>query len=136
MGKQGRPIPGLLMESVTAVARKRPGSFSQKCRWQVTHKHAHTLDQTKSKWAVTGNKLTRNLSGNIRPQSSQFAKPLWTDPGIKNGTGVREPISPPPKKKKKKKKRKKAQAGNKWSDILSKSSRVMCWLAGWSCSAG
>ena len=28
---------------VTAVARKRPRSFSQKCRWQVTAKHACTL---------------------------------------------------------------------------------------------
>ena len=28
---------------VTAVARKRPRSFRQKCRWQVTTKHAYTL---------------------------------------------------------------------------------------------
>ena len=28
---------------VTAVARKRPWSFCQKCRWQVTAKHAYTL---------------------------------------------------------------------------------------------
>ena len=28
---------------VTAVARKRPPSFRQKCRWQVTAKHAYTL---------------------------------------------------------------------------------------------
>ena len=28
---------------VTAVARKRPRSFRQKCRWQVTAKHAYTL---------------------------------------------------------------------------------------------
>ena len=27
----------------TAVARKRPPSFCQKCRWQVTAKHAYTL---------------------------------------------------------------------------------------------
>ena len=29
--------------SVTAVARKRPRSFCQKCRWQVTAKHSYTL---------------------------------------------------------------------------------------------
>ena len=29
--------------SVTAVARKRSRSFCQKCRWQVTAKHAYTL---------------------------------------------------------------------------------------------
>ena len=28
---------------VTVVARKRPRSFCQKCRWQVTAKHAYTL---------------------------------------------------------------------------------------------
>ena len=32
---------------VTVVARKRPCSFCQKCRWQVTPKHAYTLDPTK-----------------------------------------------------------------------------------------
>ena len=26
-----------------------------------------------------GNALTRNLSGNARPQSSQLAEPVWTD---------------------------------------------------------
>ena len=31
---------------VTAVARKRPWSFCQKCRWQDTPKHAHNLDPT------------------------------------------------------------------------------------------
>ena len=36
---------------VTAVAHKRPQSFCQKCRWQVTPKQAHTLDPTKSEWA-------------------------------------------------------------------------------------
>ena len=33
---------------VTAVACKRPQSFCQKCMWQVTPKHAYTLDQMKS----------------------------------------------------------------------------------------
>ena len=79
---------------VTAVARKRPRSFRQKCRWQVTPEHAYTFDPTKSEWAdyaavqalngnLSGNELTHNSSGNIRSQSSQLAKPLWTDPGIK-----------------------------------------------------
>ena len=36
---------------VTAVARKRLRSFCQKCRWQVTPKHAYILDPTKSGWA-------------------------------------------------------------------------------------
>ena len=41
----------------------------------------------------------RNLSGNIRLQSSQLAEPLWTDPGVKSGISVRELI-PTLKKKK------------------------------------
>ena len=36
---------------VTAVVRKRPRSFCQKCKWQVTPKHAYTLDPTKLEWA-------------------------------------------------------------------------------------
>ena len=62
---------------VTAVARKRPRLFCQNCRWQVTSKHAYTLDPSKSEWAdyaavqaeswsLSGNELTRNSSGNTR----------------------------------------------------------------------
>ena len=36
---------------VTEVARKRPLSFCQKCGWQVTPKHAYTLDPSTSEWA-------------------------------------------------------------------------------------
>ena len=36
---------------VTAVARKRPQSFCQKCRWQVTPKQVYTFDPMKSGWA-------------------------------------------------------------------------------------
>ena len=32
---------------------------------------------------VKENELTRNSSGNTRPQSSQLAALLWTDPGLK-----------------------------------------------------
>ena len=88
----------------TAVARKRLRSFCQKCRWQVTPKHAHTLVPTKSEWAdyaavqascgnLSGNELTRNSSGNTRPQSTHLAEPLWTDPGLKSGISVRDLIS-------------------------------------------
>ena len=95
----------------TAVAHKRPGSFCQKCRWQVTPKHAYTFDPMKSEWAdysavqaKCGNrsrdKLTRN-SGNTQSQSCQLAEPLWSDPGIKSGISVRELISTLNKKNKK-----------------------------------
>ena len=96
----------------SAEARKRPRPFCPKCRWQVTPKHAYTLDPTRSEWAdcrcpcivwePLRKQLTRNLSGNVRPQSSQLAEPLLTGPGIKSGIGVRELISISEKKKKKK----------------------------------
>ena len=50
---------------------------------------------------LSGNELTRNLSGNIQPQSSQFAEPPWSDPGIKSGISVCDLI--PTKKKEEKK---------------------------------
>ena len=77
------------------------------------HLNTHTpLIQRSLEWAdhaavqaqsgnLSGNELTRNLSGNIRPQSSQLAEPLWTDLGIKSGISVRELISTLKKEKKK-----------------------------------
>ena len=70
----------------------------------MTAKHASTLDPTKSEWADSavqacgvgtylGNELTRNSSGNTRPQSSRLAELLWIGPGLKSGIGVRELIS-------------------------------------------
>ena len=110
---------------VTAAARKRPRSFCQKCRWQVTPKRAYTLDPSKSQWAdyaavhaecgnLSGNELTRNSSGNTRSQSSQLTQPLWTDSGLKCGISVRELIST----------FKKGQAGNDLLNILPKSSHA------------
>ena len=107
-----------------AVPRKRPRSFCQKCRWQVTPKHAYTLNSPKSEWAdyaavqaewgnLSGNELTRNSSGNSRLQSFQLDEPLWTDPGLKSGISRRELISTL---------KIKAQAGNELSSILQKSS--------------
>ena len=89
---------------VTAVARKSPRSVCQKCRWQVTPKHAYSLDPTKSEWAdyaavqawcetLSGNELTRNSSRNTRSQSSQLAELLWTNPDVKSGIIVRKLIS-------------------------------------------
>ena len=89
---------------VTAVARKRPRSLCQKCRWHVSSSNAYTLYPTKSEWAdyaavqvecgnLSGNELTRNSSGNTRSQSSQLAEPLWTDPGLMSGISLRELIS-------------------------------------------
>ena len=80
------------------VKNKQNGSFCQKCRWQVTLKHAYTRDPTKSEsrhsvGTYQENNLPRNSPGNTQPQSSQLAEPLQTDPDLKSGTGVRELIS-------------------------------------------
>ena len=40
-----------------------------------------------------GTEFKRNSSENARPQSSQLAEPLRTDPGIKSAISVRELIS-------------------------------------------
>ena len=58
---------------------------------------------------LSGNELTRILSGNIRPQSSQLAEPLWTDPGIKSGISVRVANLHTQKKKIKKRKERKKE---------------------------
>ena len=106
-------IQCLFHPSITAVAHKRPQSFCQKCRWQDTLKHTYILDPMKSEWAdqawvswpgrypgivwepitVSGNKVTGNSSGNIQPELSWFAEPLWTDPGLKIEVSVRKLIS-------------------------------------------
>ena len=59
----------------------------KKCRWQVTPIHTCTLDPSKLEWAdyaaveaecgnLSGNELTRNLSGNTQSQLSQLAELL------------------------------------------------------------
>ena len=86
---------------VTAVAHKRPWSFCQKCRWQVTPKHTYTLDPAKSVladyglcpgivWEPIRKGAHMQLLENIRPQQSQLAEPLWTDHGLKSGISVRK----------------------------------------------
>ena len=69
---------------VTAVARKRPRSFRQKCGWQVTPKHAYTIEwhtplSQRSRGGLTmlsrhkvgtykGSEITRNSSGNTQSE--------------------------------------------------------------------
>ena len=80
---------------VTAVARNMvilPNTM-------VTPKHVYTLSRH-SVETYLGNELTRNSSGNIRPQSSQLAEPLWTDSGVKSVFSERELISIYKKRKK------------------------------------
>ena len=105
---------------------KKPGHSAKSASGRL-HLNTHTLDPTKSEWAdyaavqawcenLSGNELSLNAPGNIPPQSSQLAEPLWTDPGIKSDISVRELISTS--------KQKKAQSGNEWSNFLQKSSQV------------
>ena len=106
---------------VTTVARKRPRSLCQKCRWQVGPNHAYThAQQSRSGLTMplfrqsgntSGNGLTRNSSGNTRSQPSKLAEPMWTDPGLKSGMSLHELIST-------KTIFFKAQAGTELSNIL------------------
>ena len=84
---------------VTAVARKRPLSFCQKCGWRVIPKHTYIHDPAKStglnmplfKRSVGTYKEMSSYAicqGNTRPQSSQLAEPLWIDPCLKSGISV------------------------------------------------
>ena len=108
---------------------KDPGHSAKSAWRQVTPRHAYTLDPTKSEWAdyaavqaycgkLSGNEITRNSSGNTRPQSSQLSEPLWVDLGLKSGNSGRDLLST------EKKKKKKSQAGNGLSNIFPKSSHV------------
>ena len=56
-------------------------------------------------WDPIRHELTRTSSGNIRPQPSQLAEPLWTDSGPKSGISVHELISTTKKTKKTKRRR-------------------------------
>ena len=91
-------------------------TLCQKCRWQVTSKHGDIPSSTQrsqsglamlsrlSVGTCQGSESTCNWPGNIRPQLSQLAELLWTDPGVKSGINVQELISF--------KKKKKVQVGN------------------------
>ena len=95
---------------VMAVARKRPRSFCQKCRWQMTS-NMHT-PLTQRSWSgltmllsrhsvgtYRENKLTHNLPENTGPQSFKLTEPLCTDHGLKSGISVCRLISTSKKKK-------------------------------------
>ena len=64
-------IPCLFHPRVTAVARKRPRLFCQKCRWKVTTKHAYTRDPTKSEWTMP---LRRHSVGTNQEMSSHATR--------------------------------------------------------------
>ena len=78
----------LFNHHVTIVACKRPWSFCQKCRQQVTAKHVYSFTQWSQNrlsilsWHSAGinqkNKPTCNPLQNTHPQSSQLAQSLWT----------------------------------------------------------
>ena len=96
---------------VMAVACKRPQSFCQKCRWQITPKHAHTLDPSKSEWADFplfrySVRIYQEMSSHATCQGtlgqsshSQLTEPLWTVPCLKSAISLGELISTLKKKK-------------------------------------
>ena len=87
---------------VTAVARKRPLSFCQKCRWQVPAIHANTFNPSKSEW-LSRHGLPVKLSGKTSSHATHqetliHSRPCIfnhdnTDPCPKSGTRAPELIS-------------------------------------------
>ena len=97
-------IKCLFHPRVTVRHVKGPGD-SAKSAGDRLHLNMHT-PLTQRSWSgadyaavqakcgnLSENELTRNSSGNTRPQSSQLAEPLWTDPGLRNGISVCNLIS-------------------------------------------
>ena len=91
---------------VTAVARKRPRSFCQMSRCEVTPKHAYILDPTKLEWLTVP--LSRHSEVTYQETSSYATRQgtlghsrlcwlshcgPWTDPGVKSGISVRKLLS-------------------------------------------
>ena len=84
---------------VSTVTHKRPRLFFAKSAGGRSHLNTHTPLTQPSRSGLNmlsrhivgtyqGKKLTRNSLGNTRPQSSQLAELLWTDPGLKSEIGV------------------------------------------------
>ena len=126
-------LPVLSARRIEITASRSTRSFSRKCRLQVTAKHAHALDPTKSKRADSaiqiqcathqGNELTGTSSGNACPQSSQPAEPLWTGPWPKRVKLVLGSLSPLKKKKKKRKKKRRLRNDSSNLSLLSSLAR-------------
>ena len=68
--------------------------LTQRCRSGLTVLSRHSVG------TYQGHELTRNSSGNARPQLFYLAEPLWTGPDLKSGTGVRKLIFDEKKKEK------------------------------------
>ena len=88
----------LVMEWLKDKKLKKIVSSRVQTREWKESRHALTKQLGRQAWGLGGYFATKatNLTivvvvvvtGNIRPQSSQLAEPLWTDPGIKNGISV------------------------------------------------
>ena len=92
---------------------KDPGRSTKSAEGRL-RLNTHTLLTQRSRSGLTmplcrhsvGTCHEMSSSGNTRPQSSQLAEPLWTDPGRKSGISAHDLISTL--------KRTKAQAGWGW----------------------
>ena len=87
--------------SVTLVHVKEPGHSAKSAGGRLhvdthtplTYRNRSELTMLLSRYSVGTYQKTSsqgNSSGNTRPQSSQVADPLCTDPGLKSGIGVRK----------------------------------------------
>ena len=101
---------------VTAATRKRFRSFCQKCRWQVTPKHAYTLDPAKSEYCCPDMLREPFIRKRAHTQLvGRLSATVVSAPGVKRGMCVRELISTWKKKN---------PQGKEWSNSLPKSSQA------------
>ena len=87
-------LPQWLVKDPGHSAKGKGGRFDLNTHTPLTQQSRSGLAMLSRHSVGThqGNKLTCNLSGITQPQSSQLAKPLRTDPGLKSGIGVHELI--------------------------------------------
>ena len=72
------------------------------CPWPKQSQSDLTMLCRHSVWVYQEDDLTCSSSGSTHPHLSQVSEPLWIDPGLQSGTGVRKLISTLKKKKKRK----------------------------------
>ena len=105
-------LPQWHLKDLGHSAKSAGGRLHLNTYTPLTHRSRSGLTMLLSRQCgnLSGNELTRNLSGNTQLQSSQLVQLLGTDRGLKSGISLHKLISTLTK----------AQAGNELSNILPK----------------
>ena len=78
-------LPQLHVKDPGHSATKASGRLHLNPHMALTRRSRSGLTMVSRQSVTTyqGNELTRTSSGNVRPQSSQRAEPLWTESGVR-----------------------------------------------------